>query len=138
MDGDHHDALVGHRKNEMDDHLMDGNRVNRRSGVHPNAQMVHDHRVDLTIDPVCYVRHDQNLVVMTDVNHVNRNSAPRDLTMGGNSDVKNLRVMLMAYLSMSCDRMSRDHLRCDHLMMRHRDMNRMDEMNLDGKILDGK
>jgi hypothetical protein len=53
-----------HMNDPLDDLTMDVSRVNRRSGVHLNAQMVHDHRVDLTIDPECYVRRD----LMTDVN----------------------------------------------------------------------
>jgi hypothetical protein len=44
--------------------MMDVSRVNRRTGVHLNAQLVYEHRVDLTIDPECYVRRDQ----MKDVN----------------------------------------------------------------------
>jgi hypothetical protein len=99
---------------QLDDLTMDVSRVNRRSGVHLNAQMVHDHRVDLTIDPECYVRRDRNL----------------DVTMV----VKNLHVKLLVYLSKSCDRMSHDHLQFVHLMMRHRDKN----LNLDGTNLDGK
>jgi hypothetical protein len=148
---DRRGALDGHRKNEMDDQndlktdvnldvslcrrmngtddrndlKMDVNHVNRRSGVHLNAQLVYEHRVDLSIDPECY--------------------ALRDLMMGANVDddlhglnldetmvVKNLHVRLMVYLSMNCDRMSHDHLRCGHLKMRHHDTNRMDGMNLDG------
>lgn len=78
MGVDHRDALVGHHMNAMDDRndlKMDGNsdvrlchrmydllgdrslgasRVNRRTGVHLNAQLVYEHRVDLTIDPECY------------------------------------------------------------------------------------
>jgi hypothetical protein len=69
---------------------------------------------------------------------VNRNYAPRDLMMDANLDAMSHHVMLMVYLSMSCDRKSHDHLRCDRQLMRHRDTNRMDGMNLDGKILDGK
>ena len=80
---DHHDALDDHRMNVTDDRndlKTDGNlgvslchrmndllgdqnldvsRVNRRTDVHLNAQLVYEHRVDLTIDPECYVRHDQ-------------------------------------------------------------------------------
>ena len=55
------------------DVMMDASRANRRTGVHLNAQLVYEHRVDLTIDPECYVR--------------------RDRKMGENSDVKNLHVM---------------------------------------------
>jgi len=108
-DDDHHDVLVGRRKNVTDDRndlKTDGNHVNRGSGVHPNAQSVCEHRVDLKIDPECY--------------------APRDLMMDANLGAKNLHVMLMDDLSMSCDRMSHDHLQYDHQMMRHRDTNRMD------------
>jgi hypothetical protein len=70
----------------------------------------------------------------TDGSHVNRNYAPRDLKMDGNSDVKNLHVRLMVYLNKNCDRMSHDHLRYDRQMMLHRDMNRKVGMNLDGKL----
>ena len=73
-----------------------------------------------------------------DVNHVNRNYAPRDLKMDVNLDAMSHRVMLMVYLSMSCDRMSHDHLRYDRLKMHRHDTNRMDEMILDGMILDVK
>ena len=61
LDDDHHGVLVDHCMNvpddpnldvktvvnrgrrmndRLDDHSMDGNHVNRRSGVHPNAQLV--------------------------------------------------------------------------------------------------
>jgi hypothetical protein len=72
--------------------------------------------------------------LMTDVNRVNRNYAPRDRKMGANLDAMNRPVKLMVYLSKSCDRMSHDHLRCGHLKMRHHDTNRMDGKNLDGKM----
>jgi hypothetical protein len=71
---------------------------------------------------------------LMDGSRVNRNYAPRDLMMDGNLDAMSHHVMLMVYLSMSCDRMSHDHLRCDRQLMRHRDTNRMDGMNLDGKM----
>jgi len=112
MDDDHHDALVGHRKNGMDDLKMDANLVVSR-GL----------RMSDPLDDL-----------MTDVNRVNRNYAPRDRKMGANLDAMNRRVKLMVYLSKSCDRMSHDHLRCDHQMMRHHDTNRMDGKNLDGKM----
>jgi hypothetical protein len=47
----------------LDGRSLDVSRVNRRSGVHLNAQLVYEHRVDLTIDPECYVRRDRNLDV---------------------------------------------------------------------------
>jgi hypothetical protein len=112
MDDDHHGALVGHRKNGMDDRndlKMDGNLdVNR--GLRMN------------------VTGDLNL----GGNHVNRSCAPHDRNLDVTIFVKNLPVMLMVYLSKSCDRKSHDHLRCGHRMMRHRDTNRMDGKNLDG------
>ena len=59
------DVSRGHRMSDrLDDQNLDVSRVNRRTGVHLNAQLVYEHRVDLTIDPECYVRHD----LMTDVN----------------------------------------------------------------------
>ena len=68
------DVSRGHRMSDrLDDQNLDVSRVNRRTGVHLNAQLVYEHRVDLTIDPECYVR--------------------RDRKMGENSDVKNLHVM---------------------------------------------
>jgi hypothetical protein len=63
-----------HMNDPLDDLTMDVSRVNRRSGVHLNAQMVHDHRVDLTIDPECYVRRDLSLDAMTDGSHDHRRS----------------------------------------------------------------
>ena len=131
MDGDHHDALVGHRKNEMDDrndlkmvvNLLNRNCVRRDRKMDENSDVSHGlHMNDLL--------YDLNL----DVNLLNRNYAPRDLKTDGNLGAMSRRVMLMDDPSKSCDRMSHDHLRCDHQMMRHRDMNRMDEMNLDGKM----
>ena len=105
-----------HMSDLLVDQNLDVNRVNRRTGVHLNAQLVYEHRVDLTIDPECYVRRDQ----MTDVN----------------LDAMSHRVKLTGDRSTSCDRMSRDHLQCDHQMMRHRDTNRMDVKNLGVKNLD--
>ncbi len=107
-DDDRHDALVDHRMNATDDlndlnldvkmdvshglrmnvrlgdQNLDASRVNRRSGVHLNAQLVYEHRVDLTIDPECYVRHDRNLDVNSDVSrghHTNVTDDRNDLTM---------------------------------------------------------
>ena len=108
------DVSRGHRMSDrLDDQNLDVSRVNRRTGVHLNAQLVYEHRVDLTIDPECYVRHDlmtdgnldvslchrmndllddrnldddlhdQNLVV----NRVNRNCVLLDLMKDGNLDV---------------------------------------------------
>jgi hypothetical protein len=58
------DVNHGHRMNDLlDGRSLDVSRVNRRSGVHLNAQLVYEHRVDLTIDPECYVRRDRNLDV---------------------------------------------------------------------------
>jgi hypothetical protein len=73
-DDDHRDVLVDHRMNVTDDRKTDANRVSRRSGVHLNAQLVYEHRVDLTIDPECYVRHDLSLDAMTDGSHDHRTS----------------------------------------------------------------
>jgi hypothetical protein len=114
-DDDHRDVLVDHHMNGTDD------------------------RNDLNLDVKTGENRDRRMNDLLDDlrmggNRVNRNYAPRDLKMGGNSDVKNLHVRLMVYLNMNCDRMSHDHLRCDRQMMRHRDTNRMDEMNLDGKM----
>jgi hypothetical protein len=103
---------------DRNDLKTDGNHVNRRFGVHPNAQLVYEHRVDLKIDPECY--------------------APRDLMMDATLDVMNHHVMLTVCLNTSCDRMNHDHLRYGHRMMRHRDTSRMDGKNQDGKIPDGK
>jgi hypothetical protein len=159
--GDHHTNVMGdqndrnldvmmdanrdHRRNDpLDDHLMDGNR-----GLHKNVMDDPSLGVNL-LNRNC-VRHDLKMGGNSDVNlclrmndllaghlmdgsHVNRNCDPHDLMMVVTMDVKNLHVMLMVYLSKSCDRMSHDHLRCGHLKMRHHDMNRMDEMNLDGKM----
>ena len=69
---------------QLDDHLMDGKK---------------SHRVDLSIDPECYVlvghhtnvtddRNDLNL----DVSHVNRNCARHDLKLDVNLDVMNHHV----------------------------------------------
>ena len=86
LDDDRHDVLGDLRKNVMDDRNdlmmvvnllnrncalhdpkmvvnLDVSRVNRRTGVHLNAQLVYEHRVDLTIDPECYVRRDLKMVV---------------------------------------------------------------------------
>jgi hypothetical protein len=76
------------------------------------------------------VTDDRNLVA----NRVNRNCALPDLNRDASLDGMNHHVMLMVYLSKSCDRMSHDHLRCDRQMMRHRDTNRLDGMDLDGKM----
>jgi hypothetical protein len=122
------DVSRGLRKNVMDDPSLGVNLLNRNC-----------------------VRHDLNLVVMTDVNlclrmndllaghlmdgsHVNRNCVRHDLKMGGNSDVMNHHVKLMVFPNTNCDRMSHDHLRYDRQMMRHHDTSRMDEMNLDEKM----
>jgi hypothetical protein len=114
MDGNS-DVRLCHRMYDLlGDRSLGASRVNRRTGVHLNAQLVYEHRVDLTIDPECFVRHDPKL--------------------GENLDVKNLHVRLKVYLNMNCDRMSRDHLRCGHLKMHHRDTNRTDVMNLVGKL----
>jgi hypothetical protein len=88
-----------------------------------NSYVPKSHRVDLSIDPPCYV------------SRVNRNYALRDLKMDVNLDAMSHRVMLMDDLSKSCDRMSHDHWRYDHLKMRHRDTNRMDVRNLDVKMM---
>jgi hypothetical protein len=128
LDDDRRDALDDHHKNVMDDPSLGVNLLNRNC-----------------------VRHDLNLVVMTDVNlclrmndllaghlmdgsHVNRNYAPHDLTMDANLDAMNPRVKLMDDLNRSCDRMSHDHLRYDRLKLRHRDTNRKVGMNLDGTM----
>jgi len=99
------------RMNGTDDRKMDVSHVNRRSGVHPNAQLVYEHRVDLKIDPECYVL--------------------RDRKMGGTTGAMSRHVKLTGDPSMSCDRMSHDRLRYDHLTMRHRDTNRLDGKNPD-------
>ena len=54
--GDHHDVLVGHRTNAMDDRSLDGNLCHRMNG--------------LLVDP--------NLDVMTDVNLCHRRNVPLD------------------------------------------------------------
>jgi hypothetical protein len=97
MDVDHHDVLVGHRMNDLlddlnldvtmdvsrdlrmndqlDDHLMDGKM---------------SHRVDLSIDPECYVLVGHRMNVKddrkTDGNHVSRNYVLPDQKTGGNLD----------------------------------------------------
>jgi hypothetical protein len=105
------------------DLMMDGN---LDVSLCRNSYVTKSHRVDLSIDPPCYV------------SHVNRNCVRHDRNLVVTMVVKNHHVMLMVYLSMSCDRMSHDHLRYDHQMMRHRDKNRMDGMILDGMNLVGK
>ena len=71
----------------VDDQNLDGNsyvsHVNRRTGVHLNAQLVYEHRVDLTIDPECYVLHDQNLFAMMDVILFRHTSVTDDHSMSG-------------------------------------------------------
>jgi hypothetical protein len=140
MDDDHHDVLVDHRTNVLDDPndlnsdvMMDGNLCLRMSDP------LDDHSMGdglMTVVSLCLRMNetDDRNDLKTDGNHVNRNYAPRDLMMDANLDAMSHRVMLMDDLNMSCDRMSHDHLRCDHRMMHHRDTNRMDGMNLDGKM----
>jgi hypothetical protein len=111
-DDDHHDALVGHRKNGMDDLNLDVKTGENR-----------DRRMNDLLD-------DLNLVA----SRVNRNCVRRDRNLGANLDAMNHHVKSMVYLSMSCDRMSRDHLRCGHLKMHRHDTNQMDGKNLDGKM----
>ena len=128
-DDDRHDALVGHRKNVMDDLSdlnSDVNRGRRMNDLLADHLMDDDRHVVL-VGHRMNVKDDQNL----GANRVNRNYALRDRKMDVNLGAMSLRVMLMVYLNMSCDRKSHDHLRCDHLMMRHRDTNRMDVKNLD-------
>jgi hypothetical protein len=133
MDDDHHDALVGLRRNVMDDQndrnlvaKMDVSRDLRRN------DQLDDQNLDVTMD-VSLGLHMNDLPGghLMDGNRVNRNYVRRDLMMVVTMDVKNLHVMLMVYLSKSCDRMSRDHLRYDRQMMRHRDTNRTDGKNPD-------
>ena len=110
---DHRDVPVGHRMIVMDvpnDLMVVVNHVNRRTGVHLNAQLVYEHRVDLMIDPECYVRHDRMTDGTTDVsrghdmngllddlnldvNLLNRNCARHDRKMDVNLDVMSHRVM---------------------------------------------
>jgi hypothetical protein len=59
-------SLELRRTDLLGDQMTGVSRVNRRSGVHPNAQLVYEHRVDLKIDLECYVRHDRSLGVMMD------------------------------------------------------------------------
>jgi hypothetical protein len=62
--------LYRHTNGRLDDLnldvKMDASRVNRRSGVHLNAQLVYEHRVDLTIDPECYALRDPKMDVNLD------------------------------------------------------------------------
>jgi hypothetical protein len=83
-------------------------------------------------------QHDLMTDVMMDASRVNRNCVRHDLMTDVNLDVMNHHVMLMVYLSKSCDRMSHDRLQCDHQMKLRHDTNRMDVMILDGTNLDGK
>jgi hypothetical protein len=123
------DASRGHHTNDLlDDHSMGGKK---------------SHRVDLSIDPECYVlgdrrmnvkddRNDLKMDVMTDVNlclrksgrlddrnldasRVNRNCVHHDLNLDGKMDGMSHHGMWMGDLNMNCDRMSHDHLQCDHL-----------------------
>ena len=89
MDGDHHDALVGHHKNGMDDRnaLKMVVSLLNRNYVRHDLKMVLKMAVNLGLrmsDPL----DDHSMVV----NLLNRNYAPRDLMMDANLDGKNLHV----------------------------------------------
>jgi hypothetical protein len=120
------DVSRGHRMNDpLDDQNLGVSRVNRNCALPDQMTdgktgVNHDLRMS---DPLVYRK--------TDASRANRNCVRHDRKMDANLDVKNLHVMLMVYLSKSCDQMSHDHLRCAHQMMRHRDTNRMDVKNLD-------
>jgi hypothetical protein len=64
MDDDHHDALVGHRKNGMDDLKMDANLVVNRD--RRMNDLLDDRRTDVNRVNRNYVRHDPTLVVTMD------------------------------------------------------------------------
>ena len=186
MGDDHRDVLVGHRMNVMDDrndlNLVVTKDVNRDLRTNDplddlNLDVTMDvsrdlrmndqlddhlmdgkmsHRVDLSIDPECYVLVGHRMNVKddrkTDGNHVSRNYVLPDQKTGGNLDASRVNrncvrrdrkmdvnldamshhVMLMGDQSKSCDRMSHDHLQCDHRMMRRHDTSR----NLVVMILD--
>lgn len=95
-DGNSDGNLYRHM-NVMDDRndlMMVVNHVNRRTGVHLNAQLVYEHRVDLMIDPECYVRHDRMTDGTTDgttdgnlYRHTNVMGDRNDLKMDGTTDV---------------------------------------------------
>jgi hypothetical protein len=144
---DLHDVLDDLRKNGMGDLKMDGTadvslclRMNGTDDLKTDENHVsrncvrRDLMMVVTMDVSRGLRMNVTDDLNLDANHVNRNCAPHDPKMDANLDAMSHHVMLMVYLSKSCDPMSHDHLRYDRQMMHHRDTNRMDEMNLDEKM----
>ena len=121
---DHRDVPVGHRMIVMDvpnDLMVVVNHVNRRAGVHLNAQLVYEHRVDLMIDPECYVRHDRMTDGTTDGNlyrHTNVMGDRNDLKMDGTTDVSRGHDMngLLDDLNLDVNLLNRNCARHDRKM----------------------
>jgi hypothetical protein len=117
--------LYRHTNGRLDDRNLDVTKDGKKS-----------HRVDLSIDPECYVLVGRCNYALddrkTDASHVNHNYARRDRKMNASLVAMNLHEKLMAYLSTNCDRMSHDRLQCGHQKMRRHDTN----LNLVVKNLD--
>jgi len=100
MDDDHHDALVGHRKNGMDDLKMDANLVVNRDR-RMNDLLDDLNLVASRVNRNC-VRHDLSLDAMTDVNLCHR--------MNDQLDDQNLDVTMDVSLGLHMNDLLGGHL----------------------------